>query len=218
MGFEYASESDGRRYPMPRRAPIEGGRGADGDRHVIVVDRSRCRLYELFAAYPQDGGARWSAGSGAIWNLRSNRLRPRGWTSADAAGLPILPGLARYDEVQARAHRPRAALHGVAHAARVRLPGPPLRLRAHRPEPAGDGPAPAAAARLRHLRLPAPVADRAAGAQALRDDPGRQRLVLVRQRRAEPGLGQRRPARAPPASRAAPSRWSTRAVCRAPAG
>ena len=100
VDFEYASESDGRRYPLPRHAPIEGGRGSDGDRHVIVVDRSRCRLYELFAAYPQDGGARWSAGSGAIWNLRSNRMRRRGWTSADAAGLPILPGLARYDEVR----------------------------------------------------------------------------------------------------------------------
>jgi hypothetical protein len=100
VDFEYASESDGRRYPLPRQAPIEGGRGSDGDRHVIVVDRSRCRLYELFAAYPQDGGTRWSAGSGAIWNLRSNRMRPRGWTSADAAGLPILPGLARYDEVR----------------------------------------------------------------------------------------------------------------------
>jgi hypothetical protein len=67
---------------------------------VIVVDRARCRLHELFAAYPQDGGARWSAGSGAVWSLRSNRLRRRGWTSADAAGLPILPGLARYDEVR----------------------------------------------------------------------------------------------------------------------
>jgi hypothetical protein len=100
VAFEYASESDGRRYPLPRRAPVEGGRGADGDRHVLVVDRSRCRLYELFAAYPQEGGARWSAGSGATWNLRSNRMRPRGWTSADAAGLPILPGLARYDEVR----------------------------------------------------------------------------------------------------------------------
>ena len=98
--FQYASESDGGRYPLPPRVPVEGGRGADGDRHVIVVDRSRCRLFELFAAYPQAGVARWSAGSGAIWNLRSNRLRPRGWTSADAAGLPILPGLARYDEVR----------------------------------------------------------------------------------------------------------------------
>jgi hypothetical protein len=100
VSFEYAAESDRGRYPIPPGAPIEGGRGADGDRHVIVVDRARCRLYELFAAYPRDGGARWSAGSGAIWNLRSNRLRPRGWTSADAAGLPILPGLARYDEVK----------------------------------------------------------------------------------------------------------------------
>lgn len=80
--------------------PIEGGRGSDGDRHVIVVDRARCRLYELFAAYPLEGGRRWRAGSGAIWSMRSNRMRSRGSTSADAAGLPILPGLARYDEVR----------------------------------------------------------------------------------------------------------------------
>jgi hypothetical protein len=98
--FDYSDESDRGPYPIPARAPIEGGRNADGDRHMIVVDRKRCRLYELFAAYPQGGGASWTAGSGAIWNLRSNRLRPRGWTSADAAGLPILPGLARYDEVK----------------------------------------------------------------------------------------------------------------------
>jgi hypothetical protein len=98
--FEYASESDRGRYPIPRNVPVEGGRGSDGDRHVIVVDRARCRLHELFAAHPEAGGARWRAGSGAVWNLRSNRLRPRGWTSADAAGLPILPGLARYDEVK----------------------------------------------------------------------------------------------------------------------
>jgi hypothetical protein len=100
VSFEYADESDRGRYPIPPRVPIEGGRSSDGDRHVIVVDRSRCRLYELFAAYPRAGGARWAAGSGAIFDLRSNRLRPRGWTSADAAGLPILPGLARYDEVR----------------------------------------------------------------------------------------------------------------------
>jgi hypothetical protein len=80
--------------------PIEGGRHSGGDRHVILVDRDRCTLYELYAAYPLDGGKRWRAGSGAIWSLRSNRLRPKGWTSADAAGLPILPGLARYDEVR----------------------------------------------------------------------------------------------------------------------
>ena len=100
VSFQYAGESDRGRYPIPRRVPVEGGRASDGDRHVIVVDRSRCRLYELFDAYPLNGGARWRAGSGAIFNLRSNRLRPRGWTSADAAGLPILPGLARYPEVR----------------------------------------------------------------------------------------------------------------------
>jgi hypothetical protein len=97
--FQYASESDGHRYPLPPGVPIEGGRASTGDRHVIVVDRDSCLDYELFSAYPHDGGRRWTAGSGAIFNLRSNHLRPAGWTSADAAGLPILPGLARYDEV-----------------------------------------------------------------------------------------------------------------------
>jgi hypothetical protein len=100
VSFAYADESDRGRYPIPENAPVEGGRNADGDRHVIVVDRDRCRLYELFAAYPVDGGRRWRAGSGATWSLRSNRLRPRGWTSADAAGLPILPGLARCEELR----------------------------------------------------------------------------------------------------------------------
>ena len=112
VSFRYADESDRGPYPIPPRAPIEGGRGSNGDRHVIVVDRSRCRLYELFDAHPLTGeravtasprslgGARWRAGSGAIFDLRSNRLRPRGHTSADAAGLPILPGLARYGEVR----------------------------------------------------------------------------------------------------------------------
>ena len=100
VSFQYAAESDRGRYPIPRRVPIEGGRASDGDRHVIVMDRSRCRLYELFDAHPVSQGAMWRAGSGAIFNLRSNRLRPRGWTSADAAGLPILPGLARYPEVR----------------------------------------------------------------------------------------------------------------------
>ena len=97
--FDYAEESDRGPYPIPSGVKIEGGRQADGDRHAILVHRSSCRLYELFALYPRSGTPRWRAGSGAIWNLRSNRLRPAGWTSADAAGLPILPGLARYDEV-----------------------------------------------------------------------------------------------------------------------
>ena len=101
VSFQYASESDRGPYPLPRGVPIEGGYGSSGDRHVIVVDRDTCTDYELFAAYPHDGGKRWTAGSGAIFNLRSDHLRPAGWTSADAAGLPILPGLARYDEVAA---------------------------------------------------------------------------------------------------------------------
>jgi hypothetical protein len=100
VAFEFRDESDKGTYPIPTNAPIEGGRGSSGDRHVIVVDRSACKLYELYAAYPVNGGASWKAGSGAIWSLRSNHLRPKTWTSADAAGLPILPGLARYDEVK----------------------------------------------------------------------------------------------------------------------
>jgi hypothetical protein len=99
VSFDYADESDPGPYPIPDGAKIEGGPDSTGDRHVIIVDKGRCKLYELYAAYPRDGGARWHAGSGAIWNLDSNELRPKGWTSADAAGLPILPGLARYGEV-----------------------------------------------------------------------------------------------------------------------
>jgi hypothetical protein len=99
VSFEYASESDRAAYPIPRGVKIEGGPNAGGDRHAILVDRDRCNLYELFAVYPMAGGG-WRAGSGAIFDLRSNRLRPAGWTSADAAGLPIFPGLARYDEVK----------------------------------------------------------------------------------------------------------------------
>ncbi|HLK43913.1 MAG TPA: hypothetical protein VKV34_11275 [Thermoleophilia bacterium] len=97
VSFDYSDESDHAAYPIPRHPKIEGGPNGTGDRHVIVLDRSNCRDYELFDARPVRGG--WHAGSGAIFNLRSNHLRPAGWTSADAAGLPILPGLARYDEV-----------------------------------------------------------------------------------------------------------------------
>jgi hypothetical protein len=92
--FDYASESDRVRYPIPGGVHVEGG----SDRHALLVDRDACRLYELFALQRTAGG--WHAGSGATWNLRSTRLRPKGWTSADAAGLPILPLLARYDEVR----------------------------------------------------------------------------------------------------------------------
>ncbi len=99
ISFEFADESDPGPYPVPRDAPIEGGPGGDGDRHVIVLDREACKLYELFSATPEDGGDSWRAGSGAVWDLKSNAMREEGWTSADAAGLPIFPGLARPEEV-----------------------------------------------------------------------------------------------------------------------
>ena len=99
VSFDYADESDPGPYPVPANAPIEGGALSTGDRHVLIVDRDNWKLYELFAAYPVSGGQSWRAGSGAVFDLRSNALRPAGWTSADAAGLPIFPGLVRYDEV-----------------------------------------------------------------------------------------------------------------------
>jgi hypothetical protein len=97
--FDYDGESDPGPYPIPADAPIEGGASSNGDRHVLIIDRDNRKLYELFAAYPEEGGKRWRAGSGAIFDMESNQSRPAGWTSADAAGLPIFPGLVRYDEV-----------------------------------------------------------------------------------------------------------------------
>ena len=97
VSFQWPSESDAGPYPIPASPRMEGG----GDRHILMWDIGACRLYELFAAQQTPSG--WHAGSGAIWDLRSNALRPDGWTSADAAGLPILPGLVRYEEVAAGA-------------------------------------------------------------------------------------------------------------------
>jgi hypothetical protein len=97
VSFDYADESDKVAYPIPRNVHIEGGSASSGDRHALLVDKSACKLYELYALQTTASG--WHAGSGAVWSLRSNKLRPAGWTSADAAGLPIFPGLARYDEV-----------------------------------------------------------------------------------------------------------------------
>jgi hypothetical protein len=94
----YGDESDPGPYPVPADAPIEGGPDSTGDRHVIVVDRTGCKVYELFDAHPRTDGS-WEAASAATFDLRSNALRPDTWTSADAAGLPIFPGLVRYDEV-----------------------------------------------------------------------------------------------------------------------
>lgn len=95
--FQYAAESDRVRYPLGSDTRIEGGRVSLGDRHAIIVDRSSCRLYETWSTRATSSG--WRAGSGATWSLKSDQLRPNGWTSADAAGLPILPGLLRYSEV-----------------------------------------------------------------------------------------------------------------------
>src|SRR5947209_195576 len=97
--FTYADESDPGPYAIPLNAPIEGGSQSSGDRHALAIDTDNCILYELYSAYPQS--ASWTAGSGAIFNLFSNALRPSGWTSTDAAGLPVFPGLARYDEIAA---------------------------------------------------------------------------------------------------------------------
>jgi hypothetical protein len=97
----YGDESDKGKYRIPLSAPIEGGAKSDGDRHVIGYDKDRCKLYELYRAFPKRKQHRWNADAGVIWNLRSAGLRKDGWTSADAAGLPIFPGLVRFSEVQA---------------------------------------------------------------------------------------------------------------------
>lgn len=99
MAFQYASESDPGPYPFPPDAPIEGGASSTGDRHVLVIDHDNCKLYETYDSHLQGSG--WQCGSGAVFDFKSNTLRPDGWTSADAAGLPIFPGLVRLDEVQA---------------------------------------------------------------------------------------------------------------------
>ncbi len=120
VSFDYADESDPGPYPIPVGAPIEGGAGSSGDRHVLIIDRDAWKLYELYAAYPQPDGT-WHAGSGAVFDLNSNVPRPAGWTSADAAGLPILPGLVRYDEVAAGVI-PHALRFTVARTRRAYLP------------------------------------------------------------------------------------------------
>jgi len=141
VGFDYADESDRVGYPIPRDAPVEGGPNAGGDRHVLVVNTGTCKLYELFDAHPSGGS--WHAGSGAVYDLRSDHLRPAGWTSADAAGLPITPGLVRRDEVREghithalRITVPRSAAryvwparHSASSATSASLPPMGLRLR-----------------------------------------------------------------------------------------
>ena len=113
ISFLYASESDRVGYPIPRHPLIEGGPSSSGDRHVLIVDRSTCTDYELYDARPVARSSSWTAGSGAVFHLRANSLRPSGWTSADAAGLAILPGLIRPEEIAAGV---------IDHAIRVTVP------------------------------------------------------------------------------------------------
>jgi len=112
VSFDYADESDPGPYPIPAKVKLEGG----SDRHALIVDSSTCKLYELYAL--QRTGGAWHAGSGAIWSLRSNKVRPAGWTSADAAGLPITPGLVRWREVAA-GHIDHALRFTVEHTRRA---------------------------------------------------------------------------------------------------
>jgi hypothetical protein len=142
LRFTYADESDRVRYPIPRHVRVEGG----SDRHALLLDRDSCRLYELFALH--HGARGWSAGSGALWNLRRPKPRPAGWTSADAAGLPILPLLARYDEVRRGAIR---------HALRITVPRSRSAFVFPARHEAGDGDDPALPRMGERLRLKASV-------------------------------------------------------------
>jgi hypothetical protein len=115
----FGNESDPGPYPVPPNAPIEGGPASSGDRHVIVIDRDNWKLYELGYGFPMNNGVSWNANCGAVFDLNSNAQRPAGWTSTDAAGLPIFPGLVRYDEVVEQgviAHALRFTVHDTRHA------------------------------------------------------------------------------------------------------
>ncbi len=165
----YGDESTPAPTAFPLKALVEGGQGSDGDRHVLAVDRKRCKLYELYRAFARKRPKpHWNADSGVIWDLRSAALRPDGCTSADAAGLPIFPGLVRYDEAAGGRHRPRDPRHLRAHPRRLGPPRLPLRrLDDQRRRPA-DGPAAAAEGRLRHLGVQRPGARDRGRAQAVR--------------------------------------------------
>ena len=179
-----------RPYPIPKTVHIESG----SDHHALLLDKDACRLYEL-GGLARSGG-RWTAWAGATWSLRSNKVRPADWTSADAAGLPIFPGLARYDEV-ARGVIDHALRFTVQRSRRAYVyPARHYASSLTDPEPAADGTARPPEGELRRQRLPAPGARRAHRAEALRDDGRRQRLELVHQRRPERALEQRRPAHA----------------------
>ena len=188
VAFDYADESDDVPYPIPASPKVEGG----SDSHILVVDRDACRLYELFAAHRETDGS-WSAGSGATWDLRSNALRPAGWTSADAAGLPILPGLVRYDEVAAG--EVRHAIRFTTDETRNAYLYPARHYASSLTANAvpADGPARPPQGELRRLVAPGAGPGDRGGDAALRPDPGRQRLAVVLPGRLRCPLG-RRPA------------------------
>ncbi len=131
--FQYADESAPGPYPIPPDAPIEGGPQAVGDRHVLVIDKDHWKLYETWDSHP-DGHGGWHCGSGAIFDLSSNSLRPAGWTSADAAGLPIFPGLIRYDEVMEKREITHALRFTVVHTRRAYV-APASHFASHHTDP-----------------------------------------------------------------------------------
>ena len=206
MSFYYADESDPGPYPIPADAPIEGGPTSDGDRHVLVLDATHRLLYEVYDAHfcGRPLGSRLGRG------VRSDqqRLRPDTWTSADAAGLPILPGLVRYDEV-ASGEITHALRFTVSRTQRAYIhPATHFASDEHRPRPAAHGPSPAPEGGLRHLRFPGKSAGDPPRAQEVRDDRRRQRRRLVHLRRTRPPLGRRGAAHVRARCPAAPSkRW-----------
>ena len=181
--FDYADESDPVGYPIPATPLIEGG----SDHHILLVDRDACRLYELFDARQSVAGV-WSAGSGATWDLRSNALRPAGWTSADAAGLPILPGLVRYEEVTAGAIN--HALRFTTNVTRQAYIYPARHYASS--NPSASLPPMGLRVRLKASYVTTGLSPRARGhrrrAQAIRPDPRRQRVAVVRLRVSDPGF------------------------------
>ena len=190
----YGDESDHGAYRVPLKALVEGGQASDGDRHVLAVDRKRCKLYELYRAFAQKRPKpHWNADGGVIWNLRSAALRTDGFTSADAAGLPIFPGPGPLRRGRLGPHRPRAARHRQLDPGRLDPPRLPLRRIGKRPERPADGAAPAPLGRLRHLRVHRPGARDRRRAQAVRADRRRQRLELVHLRDLRPPLAGREP-------------------------
>lgn len=132
----YGGESDPGPYPIPLNAPIEGGASAprNSDRHVLVLDRDNWKLYELYNAFPDPTNKRWRAAGGAIFDLSTNKLRPAGWTSSDAAGLPVLPGLVRYDEIVEQGELTHAVRFTVVRSRRAYVP-PATHYAARRTDP-----------------------------------------------------------------------------------